>query len=180
VRQCEKLIDLDEKLIAVLKGQAQPTGAGELVRLAHLCVRKQLHANAARFFADAFAAKPGLAAIRDPGHRYDAACSAALAGRGLCRDAFQLDDKDRARCREQALDWLRADLALWNKHLESSETEDRAVVLRTLLHWQRDNDLASIRDKDAVAKLPAKEQEACKKLWADVEALLKKARQKTK
>jgi hypothetical protein len=33
-------------------------------------------------------------------------------------------------------------------------------------------DLAAIHDPDAVAKLPAAEQEACKKLWADVAALL--------
>jgi len=37
----------------------------------------------------------------------------------------------------------------------------------------RASDLAGIRDPAAVAKLPADEQEACKKLWADVAALLK-------
>jgi hypothetical protein len=38
--------------------------------------------------------------------------------------------------------------------------------------------LAGIRDPDAVAKLPADEQEACKKLWADVAELLKTIEEK--
>jgi hypothetical protein len=44
-------------------------------------------------------------------------------------------------------------------------------------HWQQDVDLIGLRDKDAVAKLPADEQEACQKLWAEVAALLRKAQQ---
>jgi hypothetical protein len=43
-----------------------------------------------------------------------------------------------------------------------------------LQHWQKDAGLAGIRDPHAVAKLPADEQEACKQLWADVAALLRK------
>jgi hypothetical protein len=43
-----------------------------------------------------------------------------------------------------------------------------------LQHRQKDPDLAGIRDRAAVAKLPADEQEACKKLWTDMAALLKK------
>ena len=39
-------------------------------------------------------------------------------------------------------------------------------------------DLAGIRDPAAVAKLPADEQEECKKLWANVAALLKKVEAK--
>ena len=46
-----------------------------------------------------------------------------------------------------------------------------------LQHWQKGPDLAGIRDPDGIAALPADEQEACKKLWADVAALLKKVGQ---
>ena len=45
----------------------------------------------------------------------------------------------------------------------------------TLEHWQRDTDLAGVRDADALKKLSAEEQEAWRKLWADVAELLKKA-----
>jgi hypothetical protein len=41
-------------------------------------------------------------------YRYNAACCAALAAGGQGKDADKLDDKERARLREQACDWLRA------------------------------------------------------------------------
>jgi hypothetical protein len=47
-------------------------------------------------------------------------------------------------------------------------------------HWQADAALVGVRDKEALAKLPAQEQEAWQKLWAEVEAVLKKAEEKTK
>jgi hypothetical protein len=52
---------------------------------------------------------------------------------------------------------------------------DRAAVGQTMRHWQKDSDLAGIRDASALAKLPAEERTECERLWADVAALLKKA-----
>jgi hypothetical protein len=43
------------------------------------------------------------------------------------------------------------------------------------MRWQEKRDLAGVRDKDALAKLPAEERAAWEKLWADVAAVLKKA-----
>jgi hypothetical protein len=37
-----------------------------------------------------------------------------------------------------------------------------------------------VRDKEALAKLPEAEQEACRKLWADVEATLTKLQESKK
>ncbi len=42
-------------------------------------------------------------------------------------------------------------------------------------HWQRDGDLAGIRDQVALAKLPPEESEAFTQLWTDVAELLKQA-----
>jgi hypothetical protein len=47
-------------------------------------------------------------------------------------------------------------------------------VRSTLRHWQVDPDLAGLRDKDALARLPEAERQACGKLWADVDALLRR------
>jgi hypothetical protein len=47
--------------------------------------------------------------------------------------------------------------------------------MQRLTHWQQDPDLAGIRDKDALAKLPEGERADWLKLWADVEALSKQA-----
>ena len=61
--------------------------------------------------------------------------------------------------------------------LDSGKPGDRTQVQAQLRHWQLDSDLAGLRE---TAQLPAGEQEVCRQLWADVEALLKKAQEKTK
>jgi len=99
-----------------------------------------------------------------------------LAAAGQGEGAAKLDEKERTRLRQQALDWLRAELAPRRRQLETGKPDDRAEVHMTMRHWQQDTDLAGIRDAAALAKLPADQQKACTQLWADVAALLKKAR----
>jgi tetratricopeptide (TPR) repeat protein len=175
VRQAELLAAMEVRLPAFLKGEFQPRNVAERLSLADVSAAKKFHAAAARLYADAFAADPRLADDLSAGHRYNAACHAALAAAGQGEDAARLDDKERTRLRKQALDWLKADLALRTRHLESGKPADRAAVQQTLRHWQKDTDLAGIRDKEAMAKLPVEEQRAFAQLWADVAALLKKA-----
>jgi hypothetical protein len=50
--------------------------------------------------------------------------------------------------------------------------------VQALRHWQTDPDLAGVRDKEALAALPEAEQEAWRKLWADMEELLKSLEEK--
>jgi serine/threonine-protein kinase len=163
------------KLPAFLKGDARPRDAAEGLSLGFVCGVKKLHATAARVYADAFAADPKLADDLGSAHRYSAACFAALAAAGQGQDASKLDGKEKARLRKQALDWLRADLALRTKQRESGQPAERAAVQRALRHWQKDTDLASIRDKSALARLPADEQKVFAQFWADVAAPLKNA-----
>ena len=157
-------------------------GNAERLGIAEWCKIKKLYHTAAGLYAAAFAADPKLAddLRAGAGHRYDAACFAALAAAGQGEDAAKLDDKERTRLRRQALDWLKADLAAWGKHLDSGPPQARPAIVQTLSHWQKDPDLAGIRDAAALAKLPADEQKAFSQLWADVAALLKKAEEKPK
>ena len=62
---------------------------GETIALATMCQQptKKRDAAAARLYADAFAAEPKLAADLQQQHRYNAACSAALAAAGEGEDA---------------------------------------------------------------------------------------------
>jgi serine/threonine-protein kinase len=178
LRQCERLIALDEKLPALLKGEAKPADAAERLALAELCHQyKRLYAASARFYADAFADQPKLADDLRPQHRYHAARAAALAAAGQGEDAAGLDDRERARLRRQALDWLRADLARWAERVDGDQPQARKSARGALRHWQKDPDLAGLRDKQALAKLPAAEREACRKLWAEVDGLLSRARE---
>jgi hypothetical protein len=108
------------------------------------------------------------------GHRYNAACAAALAAAGGGTDAGKLDGEERARLRGQALTWLRADLSAWGRVAQKS-AEAHPQVRRTLTHWRQDADLVGVRGKDALAKLPAAERAAWQKLWAEVDDLLRRA-----
>jgi tetratricopeptide (TPR) repeat protein len=180
LQTCQRLGKLQGRFPRLLEGEDKAASAQESLDVALMCQHQRRNAAAARFAAAAFAADTKLADDLEAAHRYNAACYAALAAAGEGKDATKLDDKERGRLRKQALDWLRADLAGYQKRGESSQSADLSFVLRRLRHWQRDADLAGLRDKAALAKLPAAERAACAKLWADVTALLKRAKPNNK
>jgi serine/threonine protein kinase/tetratricopeptide (TPR) repeat protein len=121
--------------------------------------------------ADAFAAEPKLAEQ----HRDNAACAAALAAADKSAEAGKLDDKERARFRQQALDWLRADLTVYRLLLDKGPDKVRSAIRERMQHWQQDTDFASVRGPEALAKLPEAERQQWQKLWHDVEALAQQA-----
>src|SRR5262249_61662785 len=92
-----------------------------------VCTAKKPHHAATALYAAGFAADPKLADDRQAHLRYNAACCAALAAAGQGEDAAQLDDQERMRLRQQALDWLRADLALYTRQLESDKPADHEI-----------------------------------------------------
>jgi eukaryotic-like serine/threonine-protein kinase len=178
VQYCQRFQALDEKLPRVLR-RDEKAGAAELLDLAVLCQQyKKRYAAAARLYADAFAAEPKQAADLSTQHRYNAACVAALAAAGKGNDAGKLSAEERTKWRKQALQWLRDDLAAWAQVVERAPPQARPVVQRTLAHWQKDTDLDSVREEASLEKLPAAERDGWKKLWAEVEALRKKAETK--
>jgi hypothetical protein len=77
--------------------------------------------------------------------------------------------------RQQALAWLRADLALRRQQLQSGWSDEATQARTALARWQKNSDLASLRDTTALATLPAEDQQACAQVWADVAEVLKKA-----
>jgi tetratricopeptide (TPR) repeat protein len=155
---------------------ADPKDAADRLSLADLAQQpyKRQYALAARLYADAFAdkkARPELLAL----HRYNAACASALAAAGKGEGAAKADDEERTRWRQQALDWLRIDLTRWAKAPVKADARTRVAVRQQMRHWQADADLASVRDKAALAKLPEDERTRWQKLWTDVAALRAKA-----
>ncbi len=53
----------------------------------------------------------------------------------------------------------------------------RTQAVQVLTHWREDDDLAGVRDADALAKLPDAERQEWQKLWQEVEALCKQPAQ---
>jgi hypothetical protein len=174
-----RLFSLEEKLASILENKQKPTSDEEYLDLAWLCQQpyKKLFANSARMYEVAFANNPKLAEVIEKEVRYNAACAAALAGASQGEDKPKPDENERGKFRRQAHDWLRADLAAWSKLLDDKKPNIRQTIQQTLSHWKEDEDLAAIRDKGSLAKLPEAEQEAFRKLWAEVDQLLKRAKE---
>jgi eukaryotic-like serine/threonine-protein kinase len=179
VAGAERMAGLAARLPALLKGEDCPKDLAERLILAQMCYDTKYHAAAARFWAEALAADTKLGDDRQAQIRYKAACAAALAAAGRGTDDPKPDDAARAKLRGQALDWLNAERAVWANALDSGDLQAGPVVRRTLEHWQADPDLAGVRDEGALTMLPEAERRAWRPLWADVEALLKRAERKT-
>ena len=173
VAQAERLAARADRLPAVLAGTARPADAAERLAFAQMAYDTKRYAAAARLWSDALAADPKLGEDRQAGHRYDAACAAALAAAGRGEGEPPPDAAAKVELRRKALDWLRAELSAWSKVLDSADPKARAAVAPTLRHWKEDSDLTGVRDGDAIATLPADERRAWEALWKDVDALLK-------
>jgi serine/threonine-protein kinase len=185
-------------LPALLKGEHQPQDNDERLALLGACQSQGLFGAAARFYAEAFAADSHLAGDLTTGClrrarrgdeqpvgqvedlntecRYPAARSAALAGCGRGEDGAKLSAAERARWRQQAREWLRADLAVWAKALASGHGAARARAKKMLTHWLVDPDLAGLRDPGALDQLSADERKDCLALWKEVDIVLQRGK----
>jgi tetratricopeptide (TPR) repeat protein len=171
VRQAQGYAEREPLLDAVRSGRASPAGPAEFVLFARMSQYTGHPAAAVRLYGEAFALWPQLTSSPANSHRYNGACYAVRAGCGQGQDAPR-DEAHRVRLRRQALDWLRADLAAWDKLAATN----KAAVLAKMQQWQKDADLAGVRDPEALAQLPAEECQQWQRLWSDVDALLKRAR----
>jgi hypothetical protein len=121
----QRMATLESQLPVYLIGQRRPSSNDDRLALSRLCEFHRLYAAAARFLADAFATDAQLADDYKAGHRYNAACYAALAAAGKGSGAATLEDKEKAQLRGQALTWLQADLGLRRQQLDSGKAADR-------------------------------------------------------
>jgi serine/threonine-protein kinase len=167
LKLCERMLALDARLPALLQGEERPV-LDDLLELARVCRDYGRPRAAAGLYAAAFAARPELADDLGGGHRYHAACAAARAAAGPVADEARLGgEPDRAGLRRQALDWLRADLALGAKLRRDGKSAGPSLTT-----WRTVADLADVRDQAPLAKLPAAERDEWRRLWADVDASL--------
>ena len=165
---------IDARLAAIIKGDQTPKDNSYRLRLARRAYDKALHTTATRLWAEALEANPRLGDNPQAGHRYSAACAAALAGCGKGKDDPPPDDASRVKLRRHALGWLEAELDAWSKILESGPPQARQSAASTLKHWKEDPDLVGIRDEDSLAKLPDQERAVFEQLWKEVDGLLAK------
>ena len=167
-RQAGRLADLDGKLPRFLSGEARPADAGEQADLARLCVCKRLPAAAARFYAEAFAARPELADDLAMERRFDAACAAARAGCGR-QDGASLGEAERIRLRGQALEWLKAELTARSRQAVLGSPEERGAAREALENWRRVPFLVGGAQPGPLERLPNEERAQWRKLWPEAD-----------
>jgi serine/threonine-protein kinase len=156
---------------AFLEGKHPPRDNTERLALLGVCRFKNRTYATARLYADAFAADPTLAEDPRSRQRYNAARAAAQAGCGRGTDAAGVGERERARWRKQAQEWLRADLAAWVRQLDSKPTA-RGDAWKALTLWRMDPDLACVRNPGELNKLAEGERKEYLAIWAEVAAVL--------
>jgi serine/threonine-protein kinase len=174
---CRRYAALGARLPEYVFGDRPPADAAELADLARLCHFKGYYATAARWYAEAFARRPSLAADPRTALRYHAACAAAPVGCGAGIDSAALGETERVCWRQQALEWLRADLAAWARWLDGDPAARRQTVRQALSHWRQDGRLGCMRDPAALRRLAAEERRDGRALWAEVDAVLARTEQ---
>ncbi len=174
--KAERMIVLEARLPGVLRGESRPADARESAEFAQLCFYKQQNAASARLWSEAFAARPALADEPGAENRLQAACAAALAGRGRNNDEPAAEASEAKRLRGQALDWLNAELTAVAGLLENGSLRERAEIPKRLGCWQIDPALAAVRDHEETASLAEDERRLIKNLWSQVDLLLEQAR----
>jgi tetratricopeptide (TPR) repeat protein/tRNA A-37 threonylcarbamoyl transferase component Bud32 len=170
LQQAEQMLKLDSRLPAVLRGEDRPADLTEHATFAGLAAVRRRHAGAVRLYEELFRKDPTAAGSKE--RRYNAACSAALAGCGQGDDDPAPGADERARFRRRAIDWLRADLKVRVAALAAADPKARGAAGRALRHWQADPDLGGVRDAPCLEALPADERDAWRLFWADVAAAL--------
>jgi hypothetical protein len=132
----------------------RPANGDEWACFAEVLYHRKDYASAARFWAKCFEVDARIATDPDAQRGFTAACAAALAG---------------AEWHDRALAWLRAELDANAATLASAAP----AVAGRMRHWKVDRDLASVRDVDGLS-------EEWRALWADVDALLRRAEEASK
>ncbi len=164
-------------LPAFLAGTYQPADQCERLAFVGAGEFNGLTCASARLYAEAFATEPSLADDPERGRRYRAACMAASAGCGRGKDASNLNDEERARLRDQARLWLRAEVAAWGKKIESAPAAKESAE-HALKRWLTDPDLAGLREPDLLEKLPVAESRACREMWKEIDVQFERARRR--
>ncbi len=166
-----EICTLNQRLSLILQGAEQPRDNAERLNLARWAYLKRLPSTSARLYAEAMEADPKVGDERKGQPRYLAASAASMAGSGQGFDVPRPDDDAKAKRRDQALGWLKAELTFWERYAATIRSEERGVLVRILDGWKKNADLAGVRDTSSLEKLPESERKKWLAFWAEVDSL---------
>jgi protein involved in temperature-dependent protein secretion len=161
--------DLDAAITACREAiRLEPNDPRPRSQLARLLIQRGDPAAGLAAIEESARLNPAWMTDLKTGLRYHSACCAALAAIGKTKTSNP--DTEPSVLRQKALDWLKADLVAWRKHLSDSP-EARPIVHEQMLDWLKDTHLSSVRDRKDLDKLPIDEQVGWVKLWTAVRIL---------
>jgi serine/threonine protein kinase/Flp pilus assembly protein TadD len=166
-----------EKELEIDLAAERPPEPEDLVACAEIMLRKGKSHLAAQWYLSAFEKAPGALEDLDEGHRFRAACAAAMTGCGRGQDAAAVPDEEKARWRRHALTWLQADLRDWRRAVSSAPGSMKNPAVWALLLWRTGSGLAALHDSRFRDQLAADERDAWVSLFAEAEAFLKSLEQ---
>src|SRR5262249_23483273 len=109
-------------------------------------------------------------------HRYNAARAAAQAGCGHGADATGLGEDERRRWRDQAREWLKADLVARARALDAGPAATRGTARMAVPRLRNEPNLACVREPGELDKLSRAEQKEYLAIWQDLDAILARTR----
>ncbi len=170
--RCVRLSQINKRFNKYLSGQSRPATAPERIDFAEVCYHKGMYARSSDEYAAAFADDRKLLADATKGYRYAAACSAALAGTVAGNDDPKPGDSKKAKLRKRALDLLKDE---WSGAASNSK-KNPGMIIQLRDAWRSEPDLAGVRDRAALAQLPAAERDEWTKFWSEIDRTEKQAR----
>lgn len=169
VEDLQRLVDLEQDVSRIIEGSREPVSVREQIEFARLLYYHRQFAAAANHFQMAFAEEPGLIADPVSGHRFNAACCAALAGTGANSPELSLDEMTKERQRARA--WLEEE----RDTVLSKYSGDAVGQLRFLPHFLRDRDFVGIREPSMLKSLPPEEAAQWHGFWNEIRDLVSDA-----
>jgi eukaryotic-like serine/threonine-protein kinase len=156
----------EARIKAIIGGEKEKSSA-ELMTLGKRANETMRYALAVKLWNMAFDRYPGFADELAKKRRFNAAVAAALAADGQGIDVPAPDEEAKVKLREQALQWLNANLEALKKLIGSGDEKQKAEAEETLNAWQAEPNLSSVRG-EAIAKLPENQQQTWHELWKQV------------
>jgi tetratricopeptide (TPR) repeat protein len=166
VQMRAKLVRLEE----IAAGRIKPETPAKTIESAIVAVHCRRYGLAVSLYRIAFAADPALADPLKYPHRYWAASDAVRAATGHDVEMTTLGVDEWGHFTDQALKWLRADLAFWTSR--AKDPKEQKGVRDRLTTWKNESALAAVRDPVWLAAMTSTDRNAWEALWRDVDALL--------
>jgi tetratricopeptide (TPR) repeat protein len=168
----DQLVQKRARLKEIPHGRANPADPDEAIEFAEAASRppRRRYVLAVRCYSWLFRTDPARADDLGKGHRYNAACCAAMAAAGKDEEMTTIGVEEWGDLTGLALKWLRADLALRASQAKGPKRSQE--IRERLAHWKKDPNLASVRDPACLAAMSPSDRKAWEALWADVDTVL--------